>query len=305
LTASLKEAKMDGETTILGPHLVDNQEVGGQMQGESTTAGDSTGQATDSGIGTNDASLTQQGQSQQGGQEQAGTNQATEPKLPGFTAAATKELRSDPRFIAWASKFKSFDDAVKSALELESKMGTMVAIPGEDATPEQKAEFYKRLGVPEKPEEYELPEIDGLEYDEEAIAEFKGLAKELNLTKEQAKKFYEYAASKSKAIQEQAAQQMEENEAKRKAEKEAVISTLKKEWGDDFEPNQQILKRGFANYATPSLIKKINDTGLGNDVDLVKLFYELGKTVMEDPGAHSRTTSYGEDGTPRLEYPGI
>lgn len=277
-----------------------------QAQGQEGSADFLTELTNDSGTGPGKAPSAQKGQAQpQGNTEPVGSPQATEPKLPGFTAAATKELRSDPRFTEWASKFKSFDDAVKSAMELESKMGAMVSIPGENATPEQYADFYKKLGVPEDINEYELKPIEGVQYDEAAEKDFRELAKKLNLTKDQAKGLYEYASEKSLAMQQSMDQSDAEQREAADAERQETEATLRKEWGEDYDANREVLKRGFREYIRPEFAKRLQERGLGNDPDIMRMLFLLGKTVMEDPGAFSRTASISNDGTPQLEYPGL
>src|SRR5574343_475157 len=106
--------------------------------------------------------------------------------------------------------FKSADDLAKSYVELQRMVGNSVRIPGADATPEAKKEFLDKikdldgvllkddpalldkLGRPAAPEEYafELPEgvLDIDPSINSEVEEFKKVAHELGLTKEQAAK---------------------------------------------------------------------------------------------------------------------
>lgn len=65
----------------------------------------------------------------------------------------------------------------------------LVRVPGEGATPEEIAAYYKAIGVPEKPEDYGLkpPEKlpDGIQHDTEMEKAFLSRARELGLTKSQ------------------------------------------------------------------------------------------------------------------------
>ena len=47
-----------------------------------------------------------------------------------------------------AQKFKSLDEFVKAHGELQSKLGTALFIPGKDASDEDRARFFERLGRP-------------------------------------------------------------------------------------------------------------------------------------------------------------
>ena len=257
----------------------------------------------DSGSGnqaSSDPSLTEPGSSQGTSRETtkpepAGSVEATEQKLAGFTAAATKELRSDPRFVAWASKFKSFDDAAKSAMELEQKMGAMVSVPGTDATPEEKAAYLKKIGyeTPDKATDYKLERIkDG--YNDQATAEFAAIVHEAGLTQDQAAALYKKAseaqAEYNKNQREQAA-----------AAKADADKTLKKEWGEDYQLNSQIMLRGYRAFVDKSFADRIKASGLGNDPSMLKLLFALGKTIQEDSSIRGED-GITNDGRPRFKY---
>jgi len=191
------------------------------------------------------------------------------PALPGWTNATTKELRADPRFMAYASKFKSFDEAVKSAMELESKIGGMVSLPEGDS-------------IPDKPEGYELKKRDDIEYSEDDVAEFKKLAAELKLSKKQAERLFDIT-------NEHAAKMLKDYGEKQKADDEAAIqfcqTTLQKEWGEATDGNLAIVQRGMRAYANKDLMADAAKTGMGNSPAFIRLFYELGKMTREDSSA--------------------
>jgi hypothetical protein len=83
----------------------------------------------------------------QGGQTQGeGQQGAQATSLPKWSSAVGQEVRDDPRFSAWAGKHESFTAAVKSALELDSKIGGMVSYPSEKSSPEEIAAFWTKAG---------------------------------------------------------------------------------------------------------------------------------------------------------------
>lgn len=219
---------------------------------------------------------------QQGGQKPT--------ELPGWTNATTKELRADPRFTPYASKFKSFDDAVKSAMELETKLGGMVTIPTDKSTPEEVAEFYAKIGgdlkdrlrdsdIPKKPEEYEFEKSKDLEYSDEDLDAFREVALKLKLTKDQAKEMFAMANEQaSRALTAYAERQAEQ----KKAAFQDCEATLKKEWGQEFQTKIGVAKRGLSAYGDSELIADAKRTGMGNSPSFMKLFYELGLNVSED-----------------------
>ena len=94
---------------------------------------------------------------------------------------------------ATAANFKTLPDLVKSLLHTKQlasgKTEGMIKLPGENATPEEKAAFAKALGVPEKPEDYGFKKPDGDMgnfYNEEQVSAFGKVAVELGLSKAQA-----------------------------------------------------------------------------------------------------------------------
>lgn len=211
------------------------------------------------------------------------------PELPGWSAAATKALKADPRFIAYASKFKSFDDAVKSALDLEQKMGTMVAIPGKDASDEERTAFLLKRGVPEKPEGYVLPK-DAKVYNKAQEQDFRELAHKLHLDQDDALALYEQTTAAIKAT----AEGLLKQRAEAKTQCDGV---LRKEWGAKYDEYRETMRRGLARFGSKQLADYLDKSGAGNQPEIVKLFYELGRISKEDtapagrPGAGTKSTA--------------
>jgi hypothetical protein len=99
-------------------------------------------------------------------------------------------LDEDTRGWLQTKGLADVDALAKSARESEKLLGSMVKLPGKDATPEEREAFLNKLGRPEKADGYQftvpkdLPEA--LPYDGERAKVFAGKAHELGLTKEQA-----------------------------------------------------------------------------------------------------------------------
>jgi hypothetical protein len=114
--------------------------------------------------------------------------QATQPAPTDFKSQLG-EFASDPTF----EPFKDLTSLAKSYKETKSLVGKKFTPPSSDATPEEKASFYKSLGVPDSVDGYGLAAPDNLpeelkdKYDGESLKEFASAAHKLNLTPEQAK----------------------------------------------------------------------------------------------------------------------
>jgi hypothetical protein len=124
------------------------------------------------------------------------------------------------------------------------------------------------------PEKYDLKAPDGIELDTTAVEEFSAIAKELNLTNDQAQKFADVAAK------------MEQRRA------EAHVNTVK-EWaeqskgdkeigGDAFDANLATARKFMDTFGSPELKQLLDVSGFGNHPEVVKLFVKAGKRFGED-----------------------
>lgn len=147
-------------------------EAGGAGAG---AAGDATAGAAAAAAGTQNAG-------DNGGDNSGGSADAEAGKV--FAA-----LDEDTRGWLQTKGLADVTSLAKSARESEKLLGSMVKLPGKDATPEERAALFNKLGRPEKADGYqftvpkELPE--GLPYDGDRAKVFASKAHELGLTQEQ------------------------------------------------------------------------------------------------------------------------
>lgn len=142
---------------------------------------------------------------------------------------------------------------------------------------------------PEEDGDYTWEYREG-ETDNEIVAEFMQLGKEMGLTKEQLKKFNEFDNAK-------AAELIKKAEEKRSQQTTEWIDGLKKEWGGDFENNVK-KARNFTERvvesAMPGTMKYFEETGLGNNPFIVKMMLTMSNAIAEDSlgeGKGAPTTS--------------
>lgn len=87
----------------------------------------------------------------------------------------------------WAKDFKSQEDVFKSLENAQQFIGRKGwGVPGEKATPEEKAQFYKELGVPDDPKGYEFKRPDGVPeemWDSKSEEKWAGLMRQHNVPK--------------------------------------------------------------------------------------------------------------------------
>lgn len=138
---------------------------------------------------------------------------------------------------------------------------------------QEKAE--KQEGAPEK---YEFTAAEGVDLDTEALKDFEPVARELNLTNEQAQKLVDAYPKILAGVQQRQAEawqaQTEEWAATVKADKEIG--------GDKLTANLGVAQRALDTFGTPALKEYLNGTGLGNHPELVKAFVKVGKAMSED-----------------------
>lgn len=272
---------------------------GGSGAGAAQGAGNfATALTQDTGSGQG-APLASPAQGDVASQAAAGSGNATSNALPGWTSAATKELRSDQRFSTFASKFKSFDEVVKSALELETKVGSMVSIPDKDSPEEVRKDFWKKFGVPENPDSYELEQNQEVSTPPEAIAEFRKLAHSLNLSKAQASELWKKVQTSGAS----ALKTAQEAESKRISESIAQTDTaLKAEWGGEYAQNLGIMKRAIKAYGLNDLVNQAAKTGIIANKAFTQVLFELGKSIREDHSPASQPAVAAQTGERTFSY---
>lgn len=125
------------------------------------------------------------------------------------------------------------------------------------------------------PEKYEFAMPEGVQMDESGVKAFSEFAKDSNLSQEAAQ------ALLSKMAPAMAKRQADAVEA---ARTEWVNqSTADKEFGGDkLTENLAVAKKAIDKFGTPELSKLLNESGLGNHPEVIRLLYRAGKAISED-----------------------
>lgn len=144
------------------------------------------------------------------------------------------------------------------------------AKPGEGDQPQ--GDQVKPQGAPEK-YEFKLP--DGIQLDDKGAAAFSEVAKELNLTQEAAQKVLDkmgpvIAGRHADTLTQAKAQWVE------------AAQTDKEFGGEKLSENLSVAKKALDTFGTPELRTLLNESGLGNHPELIRLMYRAGKAISED-----------------------
>lgn len=184
---------------------------------------------------------------------------ASEPSAPG---AGTAPLGDQP----------AQQDGENPSVDGE---GQQEKTENQDGEQQKNEKEQKQEGAPEK---YEFQAGEGVELDAEALKDFEPVARELNLTNEQAQKLVDAYPKILAGVQQRQADawqaQTEEWAATVKADKEIG--------GDKLTANLGVAQRALDTFGTPELKEYLNGTGLGNHPELVKAFIKVGKAMSED-----------------------
>ncbi len=125
------------------------------------------------------------------------------------------------------------------------------------------------------PEAYSFKAPEGTEYDPEILESFLGAAKEAGLTQDAAQKLIEKMAP---AL---AARQVDQLQAIHKEWQTA--STADKEFGGDkLQENLGVARKALENFGTPELRSLLDETGLGNHPEVIRMLYRAGRAISED-----------------------
>ena len=167
--------------------------------------------------------------------------------------------------------FDSVDKLAKSYTHLVKKMGVpaeqLLRLPGAG---EPMDDVYNALGRPETHEHYDMSD-----YAPETTENFRQLAHEIGLNNDQANALF------NAYVDSIAGQEESESEAFDQFEVENT-QALQKEWGGDFDKNVELARRAFMNFATPEAVEIMEQTGLGNHPEILKVFSRVGELLQED-----------------------
>ncbi|MDT7481756.1 peptidase [Citrobacter portucalensis] len=162
-------------------------------------------------------------------------------------------------------------------------------LAADKAKAEKAEKDQKQEGAPEK---YEFKPAEGQELDAAALEQFEPIARELNLTNEQAQKMVDLYGTK---IMPMVKQQQVEAWQKTTEQWAADVKADKEIGGDKLTANLSAAQRALEQFGDPELKEYLDTTGLGNHPALVKAFIKVGKAMSEDKVVTGGHESGGSD----------
>lgn len=220
-------------------------------------------------------------------------------QFPAWMAQLEGNLKSDTAL----TKFKTLSELGKAYRELEGKLGKAVVPPDENAKPEDIEAYYKKLGRPDKPENYALETKAPKEIvSEELTKAFKEQAHKLGLPQKSAQELYSWYTEK---LASQVAEVQNRYYEQAKYARQQAEQTLKAEFGPAFDENMAIVRRAFAKFATPEITEQINKSGLGNNPAFIKMFLTIGKEISESTFVDSNSRGSSKKNIEEVLYPSM
>ena len=176
------------------------------------------------------------------------------------------------------NNFNNMEDLLKSYKHAQSLVGAdKIPVPNKHATEEDWNEVFKRLGAPEKPEDYKY-DFKDQEMDSQQVSEFNKTAHKLGLLPKQAEgliKYYnEFNGNIAETQEEQAAQSQL-----------ATETELKKEFGPQFSKRLDQAKKLAVNSLGSDFLENTylkDGSRLGDNLNVIKAFSQLADKLSED-----------------------
>lgn len=198
--------------------------------------------------------------------------------LPNWREGLPAEIRDEKCL----GNIKHISALVQSYVHGQHAIGAnKIALPGKDATPEEKNAFYAALGRPAAPADYkfDVPEQLKDAVDVDGVNAFREFAFQNGLSQDAFAALVQYDLNRATAA-------AQASVARLNAEYEATESALKAEYGDKYQEfvNQAVLARD-----TFGLGAVLEQHGIENNLDVLKALYKIGSSISESklkgPGA--------------------
>ena len=207
-----------------------------------------------------------------------------EPKIINFQELIPESYKDEKSL----QNFSTMDDFVKSYLSAQKLVGAnKVAIPNKMATDEDWDEVYKKLGRPEKPDDYKYSFKDD-EINQDQLKSFNETAHRIGLLPKQAERIIKFYNEMNEQQQADQSKVFEEKQVE-------AMSNLKKEFGPTYNKRlDQAKKLATETLGTEMLNNTILKDGsrLGDNVSVIKAFSMLADKLSEDEIINGEGTGY-------------
>lgn len=174
----------------------------------------------------------------------------------------TQAAGGDEKVIAKLGRYASPQEVAKALIQVQDKIskGELRSNLGSKATPEELAAFRKEIGVPDKPEGYQLPAELPIALDQGIVKGVLEAAHATNATPQQVQSIISAYATQAKAAE-------DARMAAAVAARDAAIAQISSEWGAETNRNLAILANfNAANMPDDTVRNKVMNATI-TDID--------------------------------------
>lgn len=208
-----------------------------------------------------------------GGKGNAGaTDTAKGGQTSDWRSALPKELQED----ATIKKFTSVDALAGAYINAQKLIGgDKIPVPNKHTTDKDWADIYKKLGLPEKVDDYNIKFKDGVPVEENFAKMFKQKAHAAGILPKQAQVLAEFFSDSIVQSQTHAEQMSQAEFTKNKQQ-------LEKEWGNSFDLNVNRANKVVNELGGPELSELLNSTGAGGNAVIMKFLAKVGENLFKE-----------------------
>ena len=154
---------------------------------------------------------------------------------------------------------------------------------------------------PDDFDDFDLPR--GVDVDYDTLDQFKSLARELQLEKQQAQRLVDFY---TKQIQSLASQWDSQHEGRKSEWMKQCRGDRELAGNGNFDRNLEVAKKAVDRFGGQRLAEALGATGAGNHPEIIRCFYRIGKALSEDgfvaPIGKRQKKSYGETFYPDFNH---
>lgn len=208
-----------------------------------------------------------------------GSSSSSTKSYPDFHNQYPAYLRGHDALKSEDGSWLSPGDIVKTAVEYREKRGKLVEVPGEDATPEQRDAFARKIGRPDGPDGYELQKPEDwpntVPWPADLAKKFAEQAYTAGLTKHQAMRMFiqETGAFRSRFLQEMDSRQQRQQQ---------WDEELRGEYKDNLDSALHTADRAMTLIGEPSVVEALKSAGLNRHPGIVRMLNKAWRSIGED-----------------------
>jgi len=198
----------------------------------------------------------------------------------GTPPAWAAQLPDDLKGNETLTQYETIGDLGKSFIDLHGRTANSVQLLGDKATDEDRATFYNRLGRPETPDGYALPEPqlpEGMPYDKEGEQKFRKVIHDLGLSKAAGEKLFS-------TYNEEAVKVFEDLQTKRKTYHDDQVKALQGKWGNDYSKNAENAMAIALEHGGEDFAQFLETSGLGDNPRLVEFCFKISSEIEKLKG---------------------